>query len=152
MVWLSIFLAALNFSWAAPAADKVLFPKGTLQIASTKLNVEIAETREQLEHGLMFRDKLGDKEGMLFIFDEESTRSFWMKNTFIDLAIGFFDSKKKLVDIQEMKATKSMMETRPPSYFSKAPAMYALEVPKGWFKKNKISLGEKFALDRSRGK
>ena len=45
-----------------------------------------------------------------------------------------------------MEPVKSEMEQNPPRYKGKHNAMYALEVPQGWFKKNKISLGTKFEL------
>jgi uncharacterized membrane protein (UPF0127 family) len=97
----------------------------------------------------MFRKSMPENDGMLFIFSQEDTRYFWMKNTYIDLSIGYFDKEKALIDIQEMKAT-SMMETRPPSYPSAKPAMYALEMNKGWFAKNKVKLGEKFQFSSRR--
>ena len=84
----------------------------------------------------MYRNSLPKDEGMLFIFDEERTLSFWMKNTYIDLAIAYFDKNQKIVDIQEMKATNSLMLEEPPSYPSAKPALYALEMNSGWFKKN----------------
>jgi uncharacterized membrane protein (UPF0127 family) len=79
---------------------------------------------------------------MLFIFENEQILSFWMKNTFIDLSIAYIDKNKKIVDIQEMKATNQMMVGDLPSYPSAKPAMYALEMNKGWFKKNKIEIGQ----------
>lgn len=140
MVWLSIFCLAAE----------VVFPTGKLKLGKETLKVEIAATDEQKEHGLMFRKKLREDSGMIFIFDREQTLTFWMKNTFIDLDIGYFDRKKKLVDIQTMKAAGSVMMERPPSYPSRIPAMYALEVKRGWFAKHKIKIGDVFSLDDSR--
>ena len=78
---------------------------------------------------------------MLFIFNEELVREFWMKNTLINLDIGYFDKNKKLIDIQQMKAVTSVMQTDLPRYPSKQPAMYALEMQQTWFKKNKFRYG-----------
>jgi uncharacterized membrane protein (UPF0127 family) len=108
--------------------------------------VEIAETPEQHERGLMFRDKLGKDDGMLFIFDNEQTRFFWMKNTMIDLSIGYFDGSGALVDIQEMKSGKGIPETALTTYPSAKPAKYALEMNPGWFQKNKIKMGTKLKI------
>jgi len=119
------------------------FEKAKLLLGGKKISVEIAKTATEHAQGLMFRKKLGLDDGMLFVFDDEQTRSFWMKNTLIDLSIGYFDKEKALVDIQEMKAT-SLLEASPPTYSSAKPAMYALEMNKGWFKKNGIKLGHKF--------
>ncbi|HRO66179.1 MAG TPA: DUF192 domain-containing protein, partial [Pseudobdellovibrionaceae bacterium] len=110
------------------------------------LTVEVADTPERQSRGLMFRQELKNGHGMIFIFPLEKIQSFWMKNTFVPLDIGFFDQNKKLVDIQQMEAVGSVMEV-PKSYRSRAPAMYALEVPRGWFAKMKIKEGVVFRLD-----
>lgn len=83
---------------------------------------------------------------MLFIFDREQTLSFWMKNTFIPLSIGFFDDSKRLVDIQDMSPASSLMQAKFPSYASRKPAKYALEVNQGWFSRHNIGLGTTFKL------
>ena len=119
----------------------VKFKSKVAQLGKKTITVEIAESENQLERGLMFRKKLAANAGMLFIFPDEQPRSFWMKNTLIDLSIGYFDRQKKLVDIQEMTATSTLMQLNLPFYPSKGPAMYALEMNKGWFKKNKIEIG-----------
>lgn len=149
MAWLWTFFLALEIALANPASlPDVSFEKATLKLGGKILKIEVAETDAQLERGLMFRKSLKDDEGMLFIFPRERTLAFWMKNTLIDLAIGYFDKDKRLVDIQEMKAT-TLMTVDHPSYPSKAPAMYALEVPKGWFTRHGVKIGAKFSLDES---
>jgi len=123
--------------------QKVKFKKTFIKIKNIKISVELAETEEQLEYGLMFRDHLAKNQGMLFIFDQERQLSFWMKNTIIDLSIAYFDKNKKIVDIQEMKATSSL-DIQIPSYPSKSPALYALEMNARWFEKNHIKVGDVF--------
>jgi uncharacterized membrane protein (UPF0127 family) len=126
-------------------AEKITFRTATLKIGTHQMKVELAESDEQKEFGLMYRQKLEPNTGMLFIFDDEQYRTFWMKNTFIDLSIGYFDKNKKLVDTHEMTGVHSVMET-PKTYPSSSPAMYALEMPPGWFSKNKIKIGSAFSL------
>ena len=124
------------------------FKKEYVQLGPKKILVEIAETNQQLEFGLMHRSSLKENQGMLFIFKNEQILSFWMKNTFIDLSIGYFDEKKTLNEVIEMKST-SLLQTELTSYPSRKLAMYALEMNKGWFDKNKIKLKTKFKfLDR----
>lgn len=117
-----------------------------LLIEKEKIKVEIADTPEKRARGLMFRKTLAEHEGMLFIFNEEEKRSFWMKNTFISLSIGFFDKEKKLLEIIDMDPVQSHNEKDLKVYQSNIKAMYALEVPRGWFKRKKIKLLSKFAL------
>ena len=51
--------------------------------------VEVARTPEQQERGLMFRQSLGDNQGMIFPYDPPVPASFWMKNTLIPLDMIF---------------------------------------------------------------
>ncbi len=145
LVVLSLFAGGF-----APASDQkitpVKFSTQIIRIGQKKITVEIAETPEQHQYGLMHRNTLPADQGMLFVFKNQQTLSFWMKNTFIDLAIAYIDKNKKIIDIQEMKATNQMMVGEPPSYPSQKPAQYALEMNKGWFAKNKITKGQKFSF------
>lgn len=129
---------------ASAASD---FPIGKVKLGGKTYKVEIAERGDLRNRGLMFRTDWPYADAMIFIFEREQTLSFWTKNTFLPLSIGYFDSKKRLVDVQDMKPVKSEME-EPSTYPSAKPAMYALEVPQGFFKKNKIKLGDKFELIR----
>ena len=99
-------------------------------IGNKKINVELARTDEDRKNGLMFRESLCQNCGMLFIFDEENLKSFWMKNTLIPLSMIFIDSDQTVVNIEN--ATPCETETCP-SYESKKPAKYVLEVNQNIF-------------------
>ena len=142
---LCALLFSIFFSLNLFAGEDVSFKIEKIKIGSKTISVELAESETQLERGLMNRHKLESNAGMLFVFKDEQIRSFWMKNTIIDLSIGYFNKNKKLIDIQDMSAT-SIMQKELPNYPSRAPAMYALEMNKGWFRKNKISLGVVFSF------
>ena len=49
----------------------------------TRIEIEIADTDDKRTTGLMFRDKMDETQGMLFIFPRESEQAFWMKNTIL---------------------------------------------------------------------
>lgn len=124
----------------------ILFEKTKIKVADQEIEVEVALTSIQHERGLMYREALAENAGMLFIFSEERVLSFWMKNTYVDLAIAYIDANKTIIDIQEMAATAKDFQGEPPSYPSAQPAKYALEMPKGWFTKNNISVGSKVVM------
>jgi len=107
-----------------------------LTIKGKKIRVEVARTEEEKSQGLMFRDKLGPDEGMLFIYEREDFLSFWMKNTPLPLSIAFLDHRGKIMDIQDMEPFDLRTHT------STRPALYALEMNKGWFKKNGVKVGD----------
>jgi uncharacterized membrane protein (UPF0127 family) len=137
-------LVVFSFLPAIGAAQT--FAKKKIKLSDKTLVVDVATTPDQHQRGLMFRERMGENEGMLFIFDNEETRFFWMKNTLIDLSIGYFDKKGVLIDVQEMKSGKGVPDAALPSYPSAHPAKYALEMNKGWFEKNKIKLGSKLTV------
>jgi uncharacterized membrane protein (UPF0127 family) len=137
---LVLFLASGALE-AAPAFEKI-----RIKLGSRVLKVELADTPEKLSYGLMHRHSMGVDDGMLFIFREEQTLSFWMKNTFVDLSIAFFSKEKVLIEIQDMKAAKSVLQTKFESYLSTRPAQYALEMRRGWFLKNQIKVGTKLEI------
>lgn len=113
----------------------------------TALRVEVAETQNEREKGLMFRYSLPADSGMLFVFDREQELSFWMKNTFIPLDIAYLSSNGVINEIYRMEPLDYSI-----LYPSKKPAKYALEVNAGWFKKNGIKPGMKLDFNGCLGK
>ena len=67
------------------------------------VRVEIADTPEERQTGLMGRSALAENAGMLFVFDQEQILSFWMKDTLIPLSIAYIDAEGRIVDIQDMQ-------------------------------------------------
>jgi hypothetical protein len=121
----------------AQEGKKSLLP---LTIKGKTIRVEVARTEREKEKGLMFRERLGKDGGMLFVYGEEETLSFWMKNTRIPLSIAFIDKRGKIVDIQEMEPFSLQ------TYVSSSPAKYALEMNQGWFTRNGIHVGDSVHL------
>ncbi|MEQ1665225.1 MAG: DUF192 domain-containing protein [Bdellovibrionales bacterium] len=137
LVWIVLFY--LNVAFA-----QVVFSKTKIKINNRVINIELAKSEEQQRRGLMHRKKLAQNEGMLFQYDEEEVRHFWMKNTFIPLSIGFFDKSRRLIDTQEMIPVVSEQQENIPKYQSSRPAKYALEMSKGWFANHQIHIGDTF--------
>lgn len=105
------------------------------------IKVEIADTYEARLQGLMYRTKLDDGNGMLFVFDDELIRMFWMKNTLIPLDIVFFNNKMEAVSIVENMMPCVTRECA--DYSSQYLAKYALELPAGYVKKEGIKVGDR---------
>ncbi len=110
--------------------------KTPCQIASIgkhEVCLEIADTPQKRQLGLMNRRTLPNNQGMLFTWENSQTRCFWMKNTPINLDIAFLTADFKITSIQSLQANSNKRTC------SQQPARYALEMPANWFTKNQIS-------------
>ena len=109
------------------------------------VNVEVAETSEERQKGLMFRESLPADSGMVFIFFGGSEGGFWMKNTLIPLSIAFFDQDGEIVRILDMEPC-----TREPCRIYDPEVSYygALEVNSGAFDEWGIEEGDTFRMNQ----
>ena len=64
------------------------------QLQSNSYKLLVADTPEKWGRGLMFLRKLEGVDGMIFIFPDKQSRTFWNKNTLIDLDILWIDGEK----------------------------------------------------------
>lgn len=99
-----------------------------VEIDGKRFSVEVARTDSERAIGLMNRPSIPADHGMIFVFEGQSIRSFWMKNTLIPLDMVFIDQDLKVVDVQ--KAIPCIADPCM-SYVSKRPAKYVLEVNGG---------------------
>lgn len=111
-----------------------------LKINDTVLYVELANTLQTRSKGLMFREKLNKNQGMLFVFDDDNFRSFWMKNTKIPLSIAYIKKDGRITDILNMQP----YDLR--SYKSSRKVRYALEANKNWFAENGIKINDRVKI------
>jgi uncharacterized membrane protein (UPF0127 family) len=99
------------------------------------IQAEVAATEAQREQGLMFRDKMGPNQGMVFLFDAPAGVCMWMKNTLLPLSVAFLDADHRIINIEDMKPQTTN------SHCATKPAVYALEMNLGWFKQKNIKPG-----------
>ncbi|MBW2938665.1 DUF192 domain-containing protein [Aureisphaera sp. CAU 1614] len=107
------------------------------------LEIEISETEYETQTGLMYRKSMEQNRGMLFIFEREARKSFYMKNTEFPLDIIYVNSDLKVVSIQ--KNTKPFDESSIPS---QVPAKYALEVNAGLSDQWGLEVGDIISFNR----
>jgi len=104
------------------------FGRAVVELDGMPLTVAVADTNDERSRGLMGVEVLNPLDGMLFVFDNSTIRSFWMKDTLIPLDIAFFDADGFLVSQTTMALC---LDGDCPGYSSEAPAQYALEAPAG---------------------
>jgi uncharacterized membrane protein (UPF0127 family) len=113
-------------------------PQVTLRIGGVIVKAEVADETDERTIGLMGRTELKDGEGMLFVFRAPQRLGFWMRDTLIPLSIAYLNGAGIIREIHDLKP---LDETSAESTFSDL--VYALEVPQGWFGRNKILPGDK---------
>lgn len=93
------------FSIVAVAAVLIMLQKnikqGRVCFKEYCFSVELAKSRLARTKGLMFRREMPPDHGMLFVYQDEEPRSFWMKNTFLPLDIIFLNKNKEVVSIKK---------------------------------------------------
>jgi len=73
-----------------------------------RFRVELADTPNDQQMGLMFRTELGPDEGMIFPSTPPSARSFWMKNTPLPLDIIFIGVDGRILNVAAMTTPYSL--------------------------------------------
>ncbi len=105
------------------------------------IQVELARTDETRQRGLMYRTKLGSEEGMLFSWDSESTRAFWMHNTCIPLDMLFIAKDGTISGIVEQVPVLNDEPRGIP-----CPVAHVLEVNAGWARGHHVSPGQHLTI------
>lgn len=108
-----------------------------IRINQWEVTVETADTLESQEKGLMGRESLDENRGMLFVYDRDAKKSFWMKNTTIPLSIAYIAADGTIREIYDMEP----LSTR--TVDSRYSVRYALEVNQGAFERHGINAGDK---------
>jgi uncharacterized membrane protein (UPF0127 family) len=108
----------------------------TMPIGNRAFTLEVADTGTKREVGLMFRDSMPEDHGMIFVFEDEDFRGFWMKDTRIPLDIVYVAADKQVVSIHTMKPFDLQRVT------SAGPAMYAIELNAGTASKIGVKPGD----------
>ncbi len=143
-----LVLAVIQVSVSAQTSQTLKTEPLKIQSGDTILNftVEVAATEAERAMGLMYREEMAADHGMLFIFEGESERFFWMKNTPLPLDIIYISSAGEIVSIAA--DTTPFSEKVIPSG---APAEFVLELNAGTAEKLGIHVGAR-VLSKSMNK
>ena len=107
--------------------------------------IEIADTDEVRSRGLMGRERLGDDEGMVFLWPEDTTTAFHMKDTLIALTVAFFDGEGRIVRLLDMVPCTA---DPCPAYDAGVRYRGALEVKAGALERRGARIGDRVRVER----
>jgi uncharacterized membrane protein (UPF0127 family) len=127
----------LSFLLGMAACMREQAERVKLIMGGEEFNVEVARSREEQQRGLMFRKRLGRREGMLFVYERDQRLSFYMKNTEIPLSIAFIASNGEIMEIRDMEP-RSLKTVS-----SRRAVRFALEVRQGTFQELSLKAGDR---------
>jgi uncharacterized protein len=110
------------------------------------LYVDVAETAQEQQKGLMGVKRLPADEGMAFVFDQPSDSTFWMKDTLIPLSIAFVDENDRVIGVRDMPPCET---DACPRYGVDDPYVLAIEANLGWFEEAGVEVGDHVELSIS---
>jgi len=119
------------------------FDSINIKIKDTDYKLEIAKSISQKSTGLSNRTKLCSNCGMIFIFSQEGTLPFWMKDTLIPLDMIWLNSNGKVVDVKNVSKTNSLDIIQ-----NSTPAKYVIELNIGDAQKINLKTGDTIDLSR----
>ncbi len=136
-------MTACLICWAlaatAPRWAVAVLPSGT------EFTLEIAADPVSRARGYMEREKVGPRDGMLFIFDEPARHAFWMKNCKVSLDIVWLDAAMRVVDMARERPPCT--EDGPcPEVSPLEPASDGLEFAAGTARREGLKRGDKVVI------
>lgn len=137
-----VAVTALTFAYQMLSPRTTSFEASTIssaksellvQIGSQQFTAELARTETEKATGLSNRTSLQPNQGMLFVFDQPTRPSFWMRQMLFDLDIIWIDQQLTIVEItRNVPAPKpGQTDEQLPQYQPKSDVLYVLEVPAG---------------------
>lgn len=117
----------------------------------TRVALEIADTEAKRNRGLMFRESIPEREGMLFIFERPGFYPFWMQNCRTALDILWLDEAFRIVSMAESVPPCRLANCEPPCASNACPsyapaegttARYVIEVAPGFAARHGVKVGQ----------
>jgi uncharacterized membrane protein (UPF0127 family) len=138
---------------ASKAAECPKDPSGNLQLPLGRVTfvdapgrpsaeVELARDEPSRERGLMYRTSMPEGSGMLFSWQDERVRSFWMHNTCIPLDMLYITKDGTIAGILEQVPT---LNDAPRGI--KCPVAHVLELNAGWARSHSVAPGMKVKIE-----
>lgn len=153
----TILFLILSLLLSAAQAVTLEIPKGTREALLAlpdgfKVTVELALTPEEQSKGLMFRKELKENRGMLFVFKEAAEKSFWMKNTFVELDMVYLGGNLEVWKIFHRVTPSRPGQGNYEAARVSAPALCVLELAGGTARKHGLKPGARLKISFPAGK
>jgi hypothetical protein len=111
--------------------------EATFESKSAKLNLIVSNTDISRRKGLMNQTALEKNSGMIFIWPSSKKHCMWMKNTSLSLSVAYLSTDGMILEIYDMVPFSE------DSICSIQKVRMAVEVNRGWFSENQITVGDR---------
>ena len=116
--------------------------KAVVTVNGFNLTADLAITDEQKAEGLAVKDSLKENEGMLFVYEQPSDQSFWMKDMKFPIDIIWLNNNGTVVYIRHnLQPCIMTFDFLCPIYTPDKDSLYVLETVSGFSKKHSIKIG-----------
>src|SRR3990172_12648951 len=141
---ISILLIVLGLAWLTFSANvgKEKLDLSVLRVGEQTLGVEIADSAEEWSQGLSGREQLARDEGMLFVFDDQVRRSFWMRQMRFSLDMMFIRDGRINEIVRNVPAPSGSQDGTEIRVQSQESADWVLEVNSGWAQEHGVEVGD----------
>ena len=113
-----------------------------VSIGGKRLRADVADSMRKRAKGLSGRERLGTGRCMLFIFPRSGSYPIWMRGMKFPIDVLWLDEKKRVTDLRSnLKPATSILDFK--TYSHNGVAKYAIELPAGFAKRNKVKPGTK---------
>jgi len=96
-----------------------------IRFGGERYEVELAITPEERGRGLMYRQSIDPRGGMLLVYRNPGNHRIWMKNVLIPLRVYWIDSNAEVIGVQRLDPCTS---DPCPVYAVERPSLYVLEL------------------------
>lgn len=144
-LFMAVMFLSISFSQNAFAKTPMA------EIGKNKVKLEVAQTPEQIQRGLMFRQSMPEDAGMVFLFHPPRNVRFWMYHCFISLDMIFIKDGKIVKISNNVPPCRSPKPDECPLYPAEGEIEVSevVEVNAGYCKRHGVKEGDavNFTLD-----
>lgn len=115
--------------------------------AAATVTLEVADDPAEQRRGLMNRTSLPANHGMVFVYDDAATRTFWMKNTKIPLDMIFVAPNGTVLNVAHADPQPNAADSQLRRYSSNGAAQYVIEVEQGFANRTGVGAGSTVQFD-----
>jgi len=107
----------------------------------------VADDPGERQRGLMYRQSLPERTGMVFVYDDAASRTFWMKNTYVPLDIAFVAPNGTVLNVEHAQAQPHAPDSAVDRYSSDGAAMYVVELRRGFANRTGVGPGSELTFN-----